>query len=52
MASTADRAGSFVAQPSGYRAFLPAPLPPDPPVALEGELLGALSTADIALEDP
>jgi Fic family protein len=49
MASNTDRAGTFVAQPSGYRAFLPAPLPPDPPIALEGELLSLLSTADIAL---
>jgi Fic family protein len=49
MASNPDRAGTFVAQPSGYRAFLPAPLPPDPPVELEGELLSLLSAADIAL---
>jgi Fic family protein len=49
MASNPDRAGTFVAQPSGYRAFLPAPLPPDPPVDLEGELLNLLSAADIAL---
>ena len=26
------RAGRYVAQPSGYRAFLPAPLPPEPPI--------------------
>jgi len=43
------RAGRYVAQPSGYRAFLPAPLPPDPPVALIGELPGLLSAADRAL---
>src|SRR5258707_8273622 len=49
MAPNPDRAGTFVAQPSGYRAFLPAPLPPDPPIALEGELLSLLSEADIAL---
>jgi Fic family protein len=49
MASNANRAGSFATQPSGYRGFLPAPLPPDPPVALEGELLSMLSAADIAL---
>ena len=28
------RAGRYVAQPAGYRAFLPAPLPPSPPVRL------------------
>jgi len=43
------RAGRLVSQPSGYRAFIPAPLPPNPPVALDGELLGLLSQADISL---
>jgi Fic family protein len=43
------RAGRLVSQPSGYRAFIPAPLPPDPPVALDGELLALLSQADISL---
>lgn len=49
MAPNRTRAGTFVAQPSGYRAFLPAPLPPDPPIELEGELLSLLSDANIAL---
>ncbi len=48
-AATATRAGRYVAQPSGYRAFLPAPLPPEPPIALTGELPALLSTADRAL---
>jgi len=43
------RAGRLVSQPSGYRAFIPAPLPPDPPVALDGDLLALLSQADISL---
>lgn len=43
------RAGRFVSQPSGYRAFVPAPLPPDPPVRIDGELLTLLSQANIAL---
>ena len=43
------RAGRYLAQPSGYRAFLPAPLPPDPPIALTGDLPALLSTADRAL---
>lgn len=30
MASQSNRAGAFVAQPSGYRAFIPAPLPRSP----------------------
>lgn len=44
-----NRAGTFIEQPSGYAAFVPAPLPPDPPVAVEGELLRLLSEADVAL---
>lgn len=43
------RAGRYIAQPTGYRAFSPAPLPPQPPVRLEGELQGLLSKADRAL---
>jgi len=43
------RAGRYVRQPAGYRAFIPAPLPPDPPLALSGPLQEALSAADYAL---
>lgn len=43
------RAGHYVQQPSGYRAFLPTPLPPVPPVRLEGPLQTMLSKADRAL---
>ncbi len=43
------RAGRFVQQPSGYRAFLPAPLPPDPPIQFDRELTRLLSDADRAL---
>ena len=43
------RAGRYLAQPTGYRAFSPAPLPPQPPVRLEGELQALLSKADRAL---
>jgi len=44
-----DRAGTYRSQPSGYRAFHPAPLPPDPPLQLSGELQVLLSQADRAL---
>src|SRR5690606_917065 len=37
------------ARPPGYRVFSPAPLPPQPPVRLEGELQALLSLADLAL---
>jgi Fic family protein len=43
------RAGRYVTQPRGYRAFIPAPLPPDPPVDLGGPLPELLSEADYAL---
>jgi len=43
------RAGRYIRQPTGYRAFIPSPLPPDPPVDLAGELQRLLSQADRAL---
>ncbi len=43
------RAGKYLPQPTGYRAFIPAPLPPDPPVKLWGKLQKLLSQADRAL---
>ena len=43
------RAGRYVRQQSGYRAFIPAPLPPDPPVQIAGKLQALLSEADVAL---
>jgi Fic family protein len=49
MMNAALRAGTYRQQPTGYRAFLPAPLPPTPPVAVTGELQRLLSEADRAL---
>jgi Fic family protein len=43
------RAGRYVSQATGYRAFLPEPLPPIPPIRLEGNLQSLLSLADRAL---
>jgi len=45
----AARGGRYLPQPTGYRAFMPAPLPPDPPVRLEGPIQEGLSRADRAL---
>ncbi len=42
------RSGTFLPEPSGYRAFVPAPLPPSPPIALDG-LAAILSNADVEL---
>lgn len=48
-AAESSRAGRYVRQMTGYRAFIPAPLPPDPPLDLTGELHRLLSSADRAL---
>jgi Fic family protein len=44
-----ERAGRYVRQTTGYRAFIPAPLPPDPPIAIDAEMQHWLSDADRAL---
>lgn len=44
-----DRAGTFVLQPGGYKAFVPKPLPPDPPLRMDEGLWRRLSDADRAL---
>lgn len=43
------RAGRYVKQHEGYRAFIPAPLPPNPTVKMDGTLWQALSDADRVL---
>ena len=43
------RAGRYVLQPAGYRAFVPAPLPPRPPIRMTGTMQALLSAADRAL---
>jgi Fic family protein len=48
-AAATGRAGSYRMQPQGYRAFIPKPLPPEPPVRIDGPLQGLLSQADSAL---
>jgi Fic family protein len=45
----ANRAGTFITQPGGFKAFVPRPLPPEPPIAQGGDLQHALSEADRAL---
>lgn len=44
-----NRAGSYHPQPGGAAAFIPLPLPPEPPVVMDGELQNLLSRADRAL---
>ncbi len=43
------RAGKYIKQVEGYRAFIPAPLPPQPPITMDAELTRLLSEADHAL---
>ena len=43
------RAGRYEPQATGYRAFIPAPLPPDPPITIDNEMQTLLSRADRAL---
>ncbi|MGE5206762.1 MAG: Fic family protein [Chlamydiota bacterium] len=43
------RAGQYVKQTSGYRAFIPALLPPDPSIKPDNELTNLLSEADRSL---
>jgi Fic family protein len=43
------RAGKYLQQREGYRAFIPEALPPNPPVEISGELQVLLSKADRAL---
>jgi Fic family protein len=43
------RAGNYISQIGGYKAFVPKPLPPDPPIHLDNEMIQLLSQADRAL---
>lgn len=47
--TTLARAGRYVTQTNGYQAFIPAPLPPNPPIQFTEELQVLLSQADRAL---
>jgi cell filamentation protein, protein adenylyltransferase len=48
-AARSSRAGHYRTQLTGYRAFEPSPLPPEPPVSLDGAIPVLLSRADRAL---
>ena len=43
------RAGTFIKQKTGYSAFLPSPLPPNPPIAQDDELTYLLGEATMAV---
>jgi Fic family protein len=44
-----SRSGTYISQASGYKAFIPAPLPPKPPISLDDKLQVLLTSADMAL---
>jgi Fic family protein len=46
---TSTRAGRYVKQPTGYSAFIPADLPPNPRIEFDDALLDLLSRADRAV---
>ena len=43
------RSGRYIKQPTGYRAFIPVPLPPEPAIGFDEETMRLLSVADLAL---
>ena len=45
---TSTRTGKYIRQPSGYSAFVPSELPPDPPIE-PGSLTQVLSDANLAI---
>src|SRR6266851_4113331 len=47
--ASSSRAGRYVKQLDGYRAFEPAPLPPQPPIVFTADLSAILSRADRAV---
>ena len=44
-----SRSGTYILQPTGYRAFIPKPLPPRPAIQMKPALATLLSQADISL---
>ena len=49
LSDSVGRAGTYVRQPSGFAAFVPAALPPSPPLSPSAELQALLSDADRAV---
>src|SRR5437867_2876747 len=46
---TSTRSGRYTKQPTGYHAFIPAALPPNPPITFDDVFLDVLSRADRAV---
>lgn len=43
------RSGSYITQLNGYKAFIPTPLPPEPPLAMSEELTKKLAQASLLI---
>lgn len=43
------RAGTYATQPGGYKAFIPKPLPPNPPIKMNADMINLLARASQAL---
>lgn len=43
------RSGTYINQPTGYKAFIPSPLPPNPTIVMDEQINHLLSDANIAL---
>jgi len=43
------RAGKYIQQTSGYKAFIPSPLPPEPPLRMDDEMISLISKAERSL---
>jgi len=44
-----NRTGTYITQPEDYKAFIPKPLPPDPPLKIDPETIEILSKADTVI---
>lgn len=44
-----ERAGRYIKQLEGYKAYIPKPLPPDPPIEIDDSMQTLLSQAELSL---
>ncbi|MBF0298919.1 MAG: Fic family protein [Oligoflexia bacterium] len=49
MNDSTTRAGKYITQATGYKSFIPNPLPPNPPLIMDEEMVYLLSEANLAL---
>ncbi|MBF0359956.1 MAG: Fic family protein [Oligoflexia bacterium] len=49
MNNSTTRSGKYITQATGYKSFIPNPLPPNPPLIMDEEMVYLLSEANLAL---